>query len=231
MNKGKFFIYILLLLVPITVIIGGCSKRTKHKLSGVIYNDCGEPVGKIKIDIRQRSTAFVDNSGGSLKTIETESDGTFEYKYKTLDNGATPLAIFDGTGADANLLMSGIPANSDEILTIYKQKTINISFVLNFDTLPIPKGDTLYTKFDTLIIGGNEYVGSFKNGQILGPIKQNQDVNFYGWESKAYKLCWGVGKPEYLKSLVTLGRYNEYHVVKYKMTDCDTPLKVSIPLK
>lgn len=214
-----------------SVVIVSCSKKTKYKLSGVIYNDCGEPVGKIKIDIRQRSTAFVDNSGGSLKTIETESDGSFEYKYKSLANASTPLAIFDGTGADANLLMSGIPANSDEIVYLYRQKSIDVSFVLNFDTLPIPKGDTLYTKKDTIYIGGHEFAGTFHNGQILGPVKEMQDVNFYGWENKIYKLCWGVGKPAYLKSLVSLGRYNEYHVIKYKMTDCDTPLKVSIPLK
>jgi hypothetical protein len=230
MKAKKYYIYLLLILIPASTIIIGC-KKVKHKLSGVIYNECGETVGKIKIDIRQRSTAFVDKSGGSLITIETDKDGTFEYKYKTLANANTPLAIFDGTGSNANLLMSGIPANSDEILTIYRHKSINISFTLNFDTLPIPKGDTLYTKKDTLFIGGHEFVGTFHNGQKVGPVTESQDVNFYGWENKVYKLCWGVSKPVYLKSLVSLGRYNEYHVIKYKMTDCDTPLNISIPIK
>jgi hypothetical protein len=231
MLKGKHFIHFLLVLVSVTITVVGCSKKTKYKLSGVIYNDCGEPVGKIKIDIRQRSTAFVDNSGGSLKTIETLADGTFEYKYKSLDNANTPIAIFDGTSSNATLLMSGIPANSDEIVTIYKQKSVNISFTLKFDTLPIPLGDTLYNKKDTIYIGGHQYAGTFHNGQVIGPIKETQDVNFYGWENKVYKLCWGVNKSAYYYSLYTLGKYNEYQVIKYKMTDCDTPLNISIPIK
>ncbi|MFM2225316.1 MAG: hypothetical protein RJA07_1518 [Bacteroidota bacterium] len=231
MNKSKYFIYLMLLLMPLTILVVGCSKKKKYKLSGVIYNSCGEPAGKIMIDIRQRSTAFVDYSGGSLKSFKTNSDGTFEYTYKTLDNATTPLAIFDGTAADANLLMSGIPANSDEIVDIYREKKVNFTFTLNFDTLPIPHGDTLYTKKDTLFAGAHQFSGTFHNGQVIGPIVENQDVNFYGWEKKVYTFCWGVNRKDFYHSINSLGRYNEYRVIKYQMTECDETTNINIPIK
>ncbi|MEY2829518.1 MAG: hypothetical protein RIQ33_1376 [Bacteroidota bacterium] len=231
MKKLNYFIYFLILLVPIVLVITSCSKKKKYKLSGIIYNECNEPVGETTIDIRQRSTAFVDYTGGSVKTIKTNKDGTFEYSYKTLDNGATPLAIFAGTAADATLLMSGIPTNSDEVVNIYLKKSVNLTFTLNFDTFPIPKGDTLYTKHDTLYLGGHQFVGTFHNGQVLGPIVEQQDVNFYGWENKVYSVCWGIRLPDYLKSLISLGRYNEYKVIRYKMLDCDMNTNINIPLK
>jgi hypothetical protein len=231
MKKANYLIYFLLLLIPAIVIVTGCSKKKKYKLSGIIYNECNEPVGEITIDVRQRSTAFVDYTGGSLKSFKTNKDGTFEYNYKTLDNGSTPLAVFAGTAPDAAMLMSGIPANSDEVVNIYLKKTVNLTFTLNFDTFPIPKGDSLYTKFDTLYLGGNKFKGTFRNGQVIGPISVQQDVNFYGWENKVYSLCWGIRLPDYLKSLVSLGRYNEYKVIRYKMLDCDVNTNINVPLK
>ncbi len=205
----------------------GCKKKTKYTISGTLYQDCGTTVNSTSIDIRQRSTAYVDYSGGSLKVIKTDKSGNFSYTYKQLDNGNTGISIFDGDAPDAKLLMGGIPANTDVTVNLFRYKTVNLDYIIDYTTTD----DSLYTRFDTLYIGGNPFAGPFRKGQTLGPIREGQDVNFYNYETKDYTTCWGVTLPDYWHSQQSLGHYNEYHVVHYNMPACGADGNLVLMLK
>ena len=227
LHKKIISLSILILLVPSTILFTSCSKKTKYTLSGTLYNDCGEPVTNSSIDIRQRSTAYSDYSGGSIDVVKTDGSGKFSLKYKSLDNGGTPISIFDGSGADAKLLMSNIPANTDLSVDIYRQKTVKINFIINYSSVAA----SLYSKKDTLYIGGNKFGGPFSKGQVLGPISEQQDVNFYNFQTKDYTVCYGVNFNDYINSIITLGHYKEYQIAHYNMGDCGSDTNVSIFIK
>ncbi len=223
----KSSIFFLVFALGLISIFSSCKKKTKYTISGTLYQDCGQTIGATSIDVRQRSTAYVDYSGGSLKVIKTDKNGNFSYTYKQLDNGSTDISLFDGDGDNANLIMEGIPANMDVQLNLYRYKNVSLTYTIDYTTTQ----DSLYTRFDTLYIGGKPFAGPFRKGQTFGPISESQDVNFYGYETKDYTTCWGVTLPDFWLSTQSLGHYKEYHVIHYNMPSCGSVGNQVIMLK
>ncbi len=206
-----------------------CSKKTKFTISGTFYDHCSSAVSGATLDIRQRSTTYVDNSGGSIGTIKTDGSGNFSFVYKQVDNSGTLISIFDGTDASANLIMEGIPANQNVDLKLYRYLNVSLSFTIDYDST----ADTLCTRKDTLILGAvNKFAGPFHRGQVFNSVGQIEDVNFYGYESKNYTLCWGIGWGDYYQSTNSLGHYKPYHVVNYNMNaDCGSATNVVVKIQ
>ncbi len=227
----RFFILVLCVaMIPAAFFAISCKKTVKYLLHGAVFNKCGEPMANSTIEIRQRGTAYYTKatSGGPIGTVKTDGSGNFSFEYKALKE-TDSLAIFDGTGNDAKSLMTGIPANSNEHLFVYRYMKLDMH-VTTSGIVVVGTNDSMYTYHDSLVVGGEHiYYGAFRNGQDNGTFTIEPDVSHYNYLNKDYSLIWGIGWTNYIMHYITYKHYNEgFGVVHYKIDGCDGPNKVDI---
>jgi len=230
--KNLTLLFICLLAIPVLIFSESCKKKAKFILHGAVFNKCGEPYANALLEIRQRGTAYYTkaSSGGPIGTTKTDGSGNFTFEYTALTE-LDSLSIFDGQDATSLPLMSGIPANSNEQVFVYKTMTLEM-IIKAAGIIPVGTNDSMYTRKDSLIIGGEHiFYGAFRNGQEAGRFTINADVSNYNYLKQDYSLIWGIGWTNYILHYITYKHYDEgFGVIHYKIKGCDEDNIIDISL-
>ncbi len=198
------FIKILVLFFVVVAVLPSCKRKKHYVVAGTLYEACGKPAANFKLELRQSSTRFYNSTGGRLDVTKTDSKGQFRFEYKAVEHGETPLSLFSSTDPLSYLIMDSIPANQALNFEAYLYQDINIK--VNFKT----PGDTTLIAFDTVFVGITDtFVGPFTSGIQSRTIKRPVDVKHYGYTDDIYKMCWGRGFLEMIKSAQSLNHYHE----------------------
>lgn len=219
--KSKLLIFTVILFV-------GCNPfnedNKEYSIKGTLLQSCDNPtpVTGVKLILDYDCNC---SSSKILQEVYTDSEGKFEFNYKTVAGNDIVIRGTQANGGGTKNYLFGIPINKDlDIGNLYNND--NFFAIVKLEvSRPTSLNDTLF--YDEYGAGNfrKSLLGPFNNGLILDTLRY-RNAQFYDLDNKQYYknishafYSWKIGKRGVYNSIWTLHKpclkYN-YYVLEIK---------------